>query len=111
MLGSLAAGFSRNINELIVFRGVAGAGGGGIISMAQIIISDVVSLRERGKYQGLIGGIVAMGYAVGPLIGGALSEKVSWRVRIVHRSSSSPITHVVPSGVSGSLFQSRFLQF
>lgn len=47
MVGSLAAGFSRNINELIVFRGVAGAGGGGIVSMAQIIISDVVSLRER----------------------------------------------------------------
>ncbi|RDB20605.1 Efflux pump FUS6 [Hypsizygus marmoreus] len=79
MVGNLAAGFSKTIVQLIVFRGFAGAGGGGIISMSQIVISDVVSLRERGKYQGIIGGAVALGYAVGPVIGGALSEKVSWR--------------------------------
>ncbi|EJC99877.1 MFS general substrate transporter [Fomitiporia mediterranea MF3/22] len=79
MLGNLAAGFSRKISEAIVFRGIAGAGGGGIVSMAQIIMSDVVSLRDRGKYQGIIGVVVALGYGVGPLIGGALSEKVSWR--------------------------------
>ena len=47
MVGSLAAGFSRTIVELIVLRGLAGAGGGGIVSMAQIVISDVVSLRDR----------------------------------------------------------------
>ncbi|KIJ64372.1 hypothetical protein HYDPIDRAFT_133160 [Hydnomerulius pinastri MD-312] len=79
MIGSLISGFSRSIIELIVFRGFAGAGGGGIVSMAQIIMSDVVSLRDRGKYQGIIGGIVALGYAIGPPVGGALSEKVSWR--------------------------------
>ncbi|KAG6888354.1 hypothetical protein C0995_009047 [Termitomyces sp. Mi166 len=79
MIGNLVAGFSRSITQLIVFRGVAGAGGGGIISMAQIVISDVVSLRERGKYQGIIGGTVALGFAIGPVIGGALSQKASWR--------------------------------
>ncbi|KAL0952039.1 hypothetical protein HGRIS_008681 [Hohenbuehelia grisea] len=79
MAGSLAAGFSQSIVQLIVFRGIAGAGGGGIISMAQIVMSDVVSLRDRGKYQGIIGGIVALGYAIGPLIGGALAERVTWR--------------------------------
>ncbi|KAF9221725.1 MFS general substrate transporter, partial [Gyrodon lividus] len=79
MIGSLLSGFSRSIIELIVFRGFAGAGGGGIISIAQIIMSDVVSLRDRGKYQGIIGGVIALGYAIGPPIGGALSERVSWR--------------------------------
>ncbi|TFK32425.1 MFS general substrate transporter [Crucibulum laeve] len=79
MVGNLLAGFSKTIVQLIVFRGIAGAGGGGIISMSQIVISDIVSLRDRGKYQGLIGGVVAFGYAVGPLIGGALAQKVSWR--------------------------------
>ncbi|KAJ8490086.1 hypothetical protein ONZ45_g13337 [Pleurotus djamor] len=79
MIGSLIAGFSRSIIQLIVFRGVAGAGGGGIVSMAQIVMSDIVSLRDRGKYQGIVGGVVALGYGIGPLIGGALAEKVSWR--------------------------------
>ncbi|OJT01636.1 hypothetical protein TRAPUB_7894 [Trametes pubescens] len=79
MLGSLAAGFSRSITQLIVLRGVAGAGGGGIVSMAQIVISDVVSLRDRGKYQGIIGVVVAFGFAVGPLLGGVLAEKAGWR--------------------------------
>ncbi|KAH9485880.1 Efflux pump dotC [Psilocybe cubensis] len=79
MLGNLLAGFSRTIIQLIVFRGIAGAGGGGIISMAQIVISDIVSLRDRGKYQGIIGVVIALGYAVGPLIGGSLAQNVSWR--------------------------------
>ena len=47
MLGSILAGFSRTIVQLIVFRGLAGAGGGAIVSIGQIVISDVVSLRDR----------------------------------------------------------------
>ncbi|EIW80164.1 MFS general substrate transporter [Coniophora puteana RWD-64-598 SS2] len=79
VLGALGSGFSRNIMELIICRAIAGAGGGGIISMAQIIISDVVTLRERGKFQGIIIAVNALGFAIGPPIGGALSEKVSWK--------------------------------
>ncbi|KAJ7235145.1 major facilitator superfamily domain-containing protein [Mycena haematopus] len=79
MVGNLIAGFSKTIVQLIVFRGVAGAGGGGLVSMMQIVVSDIVSLRERGKYQGIIGGVVAIGYAIGPVIGGALSQSVGWR--------------------------------
>ncbi|KAF8464810.1 major facilitator superfamily domain-containing protein [Gautieria morchelliformis] len=79
MIGSLGAGLSRSIVELIVFRGVSGAGGGGIITLAQVVMSDVVSLRDRGKYQGIIGVVVALGYAIGPLMGGILAERVSWR--------------------------------
>ncbi|KAF8878954.1 major facilitator superfamily domain-containing protein [Infundibulicybe gibba] len=79
MVGNLIAGFSGSIVQLIIFRAIAGVGGGGIISMAQIVISDIVSLRDRGKYQGVIGGVNALGYAAGPLIGGALAQKVGWR--------------------------------
>ncbi|KII87983.1 hypothetical protein PLICRDRAFT_112038 [Plicaturopsis crispa FD-325 SS-3] len=80
IVGSLAAGFSTSIVEVIAWRAVAGAGGGGVQSLAQIIMSDVVSLRDRrGKYQGIIGGFIALGYAVGPPIGGGLAQKVSWR--------------------------------
>ncbi|KAF7353979.1 MFS drug transporter [Mycena venus] len=79
MVGNLISGFSKTIVQLIVFRGFAGAGGGGLVSMMQIVVSDIVSLRERGKYQGIIGGVVAIGYAIGPVIGGALAQKVGWR--------------------------------
>ncbi|KAF8630545.1 hypothetical protein AX15_002847 [Amanita polypyramis BW_CC] len=79
MIGNLISGFSKSIIQLIIARGISGAGGGGIISMSQIIISDVVTLRDRGKYQGIMGVMVAFGYAIGPVIGGALSENVTWR--------------------------------
>ncbi|KAM6503005.1 Major facilitator superfamily domain containing protein [Amanita muscaria] len=79
MIGNLISGFSRSITQLIIARGISGAGGGGIISMCQIIISDIVTLRERGKYQGIIGVIIALGYTMGPIVGGALSQDVSWR--------------------------------
>ncbi|PFH48548.1 hypothetical protein AMATHDRAFT_76666 [Amanita thiersii Skay4041] len=78
MIGNLISGFSKSINQLIIARGISGAGGGGILNMCQIIISDIVSLRERGKYQGIISFVSAIGFVVGPIIGGALSERVSW---------------------------------
>ncbi|KAJ3745047.1 MFS general substrate transporter [Lentinula detonsa] len=78
-VGNLAAGFSNSIIQLIVCRGIAGAGGGGISSMLQIMISDIVPLRERGKYVGISAGVIALGYAIGPVIGGALAEQASWR--------------------------------
>ncbi|THH27805.1 hypothetical protein EUX98_g6383 [Antrodiella citrinella] len=79
MLGSFLAGLSHSIMQLIICRGIAGAGGGGIVSIVQIVMSDVITLRERGKYQGIIGGVNALGFSIGPLIGGALAEKTSWR--------------------------------
>ncbi|KAJ3933806.1 MAG: MFS general substrate transporter [Lentinula lateritia] len=78
-VGNLAAGFSDSIIQLIVCRGIAGAGGGGISSMLQIMVSDIVPLRERGKYVGISAGVIALGYAFGPIIGGVLAEKASWR--------------------------------
>ncbi|KAJ3722812.1 MFS general substrate transporter [Lentinula guzmanii] len=78
-VGNLAAGFSNSIIQLIVCRGIAGAGGGGISSMLQIMISDIVPLRERGKYVGISAGVIALGYTIGPVIGGALAEQASWR--------------------------------
>lgn len=49
------------------------------MSMVMIIISDVVSLQDRGKYQGIIGAMFALASVVGPLLGGAFTDKVSWR--------------------------------
>ncbi|KAJ3995954.1 MFS general substrate transporter [Lentinula boryana] len=80
MLGNLVSGFTNgSIVQVIVCRGVAGAGGGGIVGMMQIIVSDIITLRERGKYHGMIGAVVALGYTIGPIIGGLLAQRVSWR--------------------------------
>lgn len=80
-LGSLASSLSQTAIQLIVFRAIAGVGGGGLMTVAQVIVSDVVSLRQRGKYQGIFGAAVALANGVGPLIGGALATSSSegWR--------------------------------
>lgn len=78
-IGSLACALAQSMIQLIVFRALAGVGGGGILTLVMIIISDVVSLKERGKYQGLIGGVVAISNSLGPLLGGIFTEEVSWR--------------------------------
>src|SRR5438046_8354943 len=57
--GSILSGISQNMTELVLFRGLQGVGGGGLIAMAQAIIGDIVSPRERGKYQGYLGAVFA----------------------------------------------------
>ncbi|CAK7220306.1 hypothetical protein SCUCBS95973_004114 [Sporothrix curviconia] len=79
LFGGILSGVSRNMSMLIVSRAIAGIGGGGIITMVNIVISDVVSLKERGKYQGIIGVVVAIGTAVGPLLGGVFVARATWR--------------------------------
>ncbi|GAA5975695.1 hypothetical protein JCM10908_005247 [Rhodotorula pacifica] len=79
IIGSLACAVAQTMLQLIIFRGMQGVGGGGLITLTLIIISDVVSLRDRGKYQGVTEITIAVGNGVGPIIGGVLSQKVSWR--------------------------------
>ncbi|KAF9013765.1 MFS general substrate transporter, partial [Hymenopellis radicata] len=78
MLGNILCGFAQNAIWLFAARGVSGIGAGGLNSLAMIIVSDIVSLKERGRFQGLISVAVGLGNGLGPLIGGALST-VSWR--------------------------------
>ncbi|KAH8673390.1 major facilitator superfamily domain-containing protein [Xylariales sp. PMI_506] len=79
LIGSILSGVSVNMIMLIVSRAFAGIGGGGIVTIVSIVVSDVVSLKDRGKYQGIIGIVVAAATAIGPVIGGVFTEKTSWR--------------------------------
>ncbi|KAJ5966473.1 hypothetical protein N7481_013187 [Penicillium waksmanii] len=80
-IGSLAASLAQNVTQLIVFRALTGVGGGGLMTVAQMIVSDVVPLQERGKYQGILGAVVAIANGIGPVVGGALASisHDSWR--------------------------------
>ena len=79
LVGSLLCGVSVSIGMLLGGRAVQGIGGGGLIILVNIVISDLFSMRERPKYFGLVGMTWALASAVGPVIGGVFTEKVSWR--------------------------------
>jgi EmrB/QacA subfamily drug resistance transporter len=79
LVGSALCGQSQSMGELIAFRTLQGLGGGGLIVLAQAIIGDIVSPRDRGRYQGVIGAVFGVSSVAGPLLGGFLVDNASWR--------------------------------
>ncbi|HTX63017.1 MAG TPA: MDR family MFS transporter [Acidimicrobiales bacterium] len=79
LVGSALSGLSHTLEMLVAFRAVQGLGAGGLMVGAQAIIGDVVSPRQRGRYQGLFGAVFAVATVIGPLLGGFLTQHASWR--------------------------------
>src|SRR5690554_6307955 len=79
LIGSAVSGWATSMTILIVGRGVAGVGAGGLMAMVFIILSDMLDMRERGKYLGFIGAIFSFSSVVGPLLGGAFTDHLTWR--------------------------------
>ncbi|WP_432984943.1 MDR family MFS transporter [Dactylosporangium sp. CA-233914] len=78
LAGSLLAGLSQNMTELIATRALQGIGAGGLMTLAFTIVSDVVAPRERARYQGLFGAVFGISSVAGPLVGGYFAEN-DWR--------------------------------
>ncbi|WP_407319289.1 MDR family MFS transporter [Isoptericola halotolerans] len=79
VVSAAAAGLSQDIGWLITCRAFQGIGAGGVMSLATVLMSDIISPRERGKYMGLMGAVMAVAQIGGPLLGGIITDAASWR--------------------------------
>src|SRR6476660_9991307 len=78
MFGSLLAGLSQEMWQLVAARGIQGLGAGALFPIAMAIIADLFAPSERGRYQGLFGAVFALSSLLGPAIGGLLTDTVGW---------------------------------
>ncbi|MET0997902.1 MAG: MDR family MFS transporter [Marmoricola sp.] len=79
MVGSLASGFSSNIDQLIAFRAIQGLGGGGLMALALATVGDVIPPRERGRYQGYFALTFGASSVLGPVLGGFFADGPGWQ--------------------------------
>jgi len=79
LIGSVIGGFATNMTWLIIARVVQGLGGGGLMILSQAIIADIVPVRDRGKYMGVMGAVFGLSSVVGPVLGGWFAESIGWR--------------------------------
>jgi EmrB/QacA subfamily drug resistance transporter len=79
VLGSALAGLAQNPGQLIGFRALQGLGTGGLTALSQVILADIISPRDRGRYMGYLGAVMAVGTVGGPLLGGVITDSLDWR--------------------------------
>ncbi|MFD4633629.1 MDR family MFS transporter [Streptomyces sp. NPDC058284] len=79
LAGSMLSGMAQNMNQLIGFRAIQGLGAGGLMVGVMAIIGDLIPPRDRGKYMGMMTGVMAVAMIGGPLVGGSITDHLGWR--------------------------------
>ena len=78
LIGSIVAAVARDFAVLLAGRSLQGIGGGGLIALTEVVVADLVPLRLRGQWFGLISAMWALGSVTGPIIGGAFAQATNW---------------------------------
>src|SRR5690606_12241034 len=79
LVGSALCGLAQNMTQLVLMRALQGLGGGGLMVISMAAVADVIPPAERGRYQGLFGGVFGLATVIGPLVGGFIVQHASWR--------------------------------
>jgi EmrB/QacA subfamily drug resistance transporter len=79
VVGSILAGLAHSTAWLIACRAIQGLGAGGLAALVQVVLADLVSPRERGRYSGYLGAVFGAGTVAGPLLGGIVTDSIGWR--------------------------------
>lgn len=82
-VGALVAGIAHDFTQILIGRCIQGVGGGGIAVLSEVVVTDLVPLRLRGNYYGVLSAMYSLGSVLGPILGGGFSENVTW-VRLYH---------------------------
>ncbi|MFE9764935.1 MDR family MFS transporter [Streptomyces sp. NPDC005808] len=111
LIGSALSGMAQDMEQLIGFRAIQGLGAGGLMVGVMAIIGDLIPPRERGKYQGMMAGVMALAMIAGPLVGGTITDHWGWRwsfyinlpLGIVALLAVSAVLHLPKKRVEGRI--------
>ncbi|MDR7113710.1 EmrB/QacA subfamily drug resistance transporter [Microbacterium trichothecenolyticum] len=95
IVGSVVCGFAPEPVTLIAGRTLQGLGAGGLLSLVQIVLADIISPRDRGKYMGLLGAVTAIGTIGGPLLGGLVTDLAGWRWNFLGSAAIAAVSLVI----------------
>lgn len=78
LVGTIVASVAKDATYMLVGRSVQGVGGGGVIALSEIVVTDLVPLRLRGQYFGILSAMWSIGSVTGPILGGGFAQNVTW---------------------------------